>query len=250
MSTDNSQVLSGINLRKIYGDREVVKGISIKVNRGEVVGLLGPNGAGKTTTFYMITGMIRPNEGIVKLNGTDITKMPMYKRARHGIGYLAQEPSVFTKLSVEDNLRLVLEMTSLTKEEQAQKLEKLLDDFSITHIRKNKAFNLSGGERRRTEIARALVMEPNFILLDEPFSGIDPIAVEDIQQIIFGLKSRNIGILITDHNVRETLSITDRSYLLYEGNILKSGSAREMTEDEEARRLYLGSKFKMDFTDA
>ena len=250
MSIDTSQVLSGVNLRKTYGDREVVKGISINVNRGEVVGLLGPNGAGKTTTFYMITGMIRPNEGIVKLNGTDITKMPMYKRARHGIGYLAQEPSVFTKLSVEDNLRLVLEMTSLTKEEQAQKLEKLLDDFSITHIRKNKAFNLSGGERRRTEIARALVMEPNFILLDEPFSGIDPIAVEDIQQIIFGLKSRNIGVLITDHNVRETLSITDRSYLLYEGNILKSGSAREMTEDEEARRLYLGSKFKMDFTDA
>ena len=250
MSIDTSQVLSGVNLRKTYGDREVVKGISINVKRGEVVGLLGPNGAGKTTTFYMITGMIRPNEGIVKLNGTDITKMPMYKRARHGIGYLAQEPSVFTKLSVEDNLRLVLEMTSLTKEEQAQKLEKLLDDFSITHIRKNKAFNLSGGERRRTEIARALVMEPKFILLDEPFSGIDPIAVEDIQQIIFGLKSRNIGVLITDHNVRETLSITDRSYLLYEGNILKSGSAREMTEDEEARRLYLGSKFKMDFTDA
>ena len=250
MSIDTNQVLSGVNLRKTYGDREVVKGISINVKRGEVVGLLGPNGAGKTTTFYMITGMIRPNEGIVKLNGTDITKMPMYKRARHGIGYLAQEPSVFTKLSVEDNLRLVLEMTSLTKEEQAQKLEKLLDDFSITHIRKNKAFNLSGGERRRTEISRALVMEPNFILLDEPFSGIDPIAVEDIQQIIFGLKSRNIGVLITDHNVRETLSITDRSYLLYEGNILKSGSAREMTEDEEARRLYLGSKFKMDFTDA
>ena len=249
MSIDNSQILSGINLRKTYGDREVVKGISINVKRGEVVGLLGPNGAGKTTTFYMITGMIRPNEGTVKLNGTDITKMPMYKRARHGIGYLAQEPSVFTKLSVEDNLRLVLEMTSLTKEEQAQKLEKLLDDFSITHIRKNKAFNLSGGERRRTEIARALVMEPNFILLDEPFSGIDPIAVEDIQQIIFSLKSRNIGVLITDHNVRETLSITDRSYLLYEGNILKSGSAREMTEDKEARRLYLGSKFKMDFTD-
>ena len=250
MSTDNSQVLSGINLRKIYGDREVVKGISIKVNRGEVVGLLGPNGAGKTTTFYMITGMIRPNEGIVKLNGTDITNLPMYKRARYGIGYLAQESSVFTKLSVEDNLRLVLEMTTLTKDEQTQRLEKLLDDFSITHIRNNKAFNLSGGERRRTEIARALVMEPNFILLDEPFSGIDPIAVEDIQQIIFDLKSRNIGVLITDHNVRETLSITDRSYLLYEGNILKSGSAREMTEDEEARRLYLGSKFKMDFTDA
>ena len=250
MSTDNSQVLSGINLRKIYGDREVVKGISIKVNRGEVVGLLGPNGAGKTTTFYMITGMIRPNKGIVKLNGTDITNLPMYKRARYGIGYLAQESSVFTKLSVEDNLRLVLEMTTLTKDEQTQRLEKLLDDFSINHIRKNKAFNMSGGERRRTEIARALVMEPNFILLDEPFSGIDPIAVEDIQKIIFDLKSRNIGVLITDHNVRETLSITDRSYLLYEGNILKSGSAREMTEDEEARRLYLGSKFKMDFTDA
>ena len=250
MSIDTNQFLSGVNLRKTYGDREVVKGISINVKRGEVVGLLGPNGAGKTTTFYMITGMIRPNEGIVKLYGTDITKMPMYKRAKHGIGYLAQEPSVFTKLSVEDNLRLVLEMTSLTKEDQAQKLEKLLDDFSITDIRKNKAYNLSGGERRRTEIARALVMEPNFILLDEPFSGIDPIAVEDIQQIIFDLKSRNIGVLITDHNVRETLSITDRSYLLYEGNILKSGSAREMTEDEEARRLYLGTKFKMDFTDA
>ena len=250
LSIDNSQILSGLDLRKTYGDREVVKGISINVKRGEVVGLLGPNGAGKTTTFYMITGMIRPNAGIVKLNGTDITKMPMYKRAKHGIGYLAQEPSVFTKLSVEDNLRLVLEMTPLTKEEQAQKLEKLLEDFSIIHIRKNKAFNLSGGERRRTEIARALVMEPNFILLDEPFSGIDPIAVEDIQQIIFDLKSRNIGVLITDHNVRETLSITDRSYLLYAGNILKSGSAREMTEDEEARRLYLGSKFKMDFSDA
>lgn len=249
MSIDSSQVLSGLNLRKTYADREVVKGISINVKRGEVVGLLGPNGAGKTTTFYMITGMIRPNEGTVKLNGKDITQMPMYKRAKHGIGYLAQEPSVFTKLSIEDNLRLVLEMTPFTKDEQARRLEKLLDDFSITHIRKNKAFNLSGGERRRTEIARALVMEPNFILLDEPFSGIDPIAVEDIQQIIFDLKSRNIGVLITDHNVRETLSITDRSYLLYEGNILKSGSAREMTEDKEARRLYLGSKFKMDFSD-
>ena len=250
MSIDTNQFLSGVNLRKTYGDREVVKGISIKVNRGEVVGLLGPNGAGKTTTFYMITGMIRPNKGIVKLNGTDITNLPMYKRARYGIGYLAQESSVFTKLSVEDNLRLVLEMTTLTKDEQTKRLEKLLDDFSITHIRNNKAFNLSGGERRRTEIARTLVMEPNFILLDEPFSGIDPLAVEDIQQIIFDLKSRNIGVLITDHNVRETLSITDRSYLLYEGNILKSGSAREMTEDEEARRLYLGTKFKMDFTDA
>ena len=249
MSTDNSQVLSGLNLRKVYGNREVVKGISIKVNRGEVVGLLGPNGAGKTTTFYMITGMIRPNSGAVILNGSDITKLPMYQRARKGIGYLSQEPSVFTKLSIEDNLRLVLEMTSLTKNEQTQRLEKLLTDFSIGHIRKSKAYTLSGGERRRTEIARALVMEPKFILLDEPFSGIDPIAVEDIQKIIFDLKSRNIGVLITDHNVRETLTITDRAYLLYEGDILKSGSARELTEDEETRRLYLGSKFKMDFTD-
>ena len=244
---DNTEILSGQNLRKVYGNREVVKGISINVNRGEVVGLLGPNGAGKTTTFYMITGMIHPNGGEVNLKGTNITKMPMYKRARKGIGYLAQEPSVFTKLTVEDNLRLVLEMTKLTKEEQSQRLEKLLDDFSIAHIRKSKAYTLSGGERRRTEIARALVMDPKFILLDEPFSGIDPIAVEDIQKIIFDLKSRNIGVLITDHNVRETLTITDRAYLLFEGEILKSGTARDLTEDEEARRLYLGSKFKMEF---
>ena len=250
MVLSNTTILSGNNLRKSYGNKEIVKGISINVKRGEVVGLLGPNGAGKTTTFYMITGMIRPNSGEVKLDKTNITSLPMYQRARRGIGYLAQEPSVFTKLSVEDNLRLVLEMTALTKEEQSQRLEKLLTDFSIDHIRKSKAYILSGGERRRTEIARALVMEPKFILLDEPFSGIDPIAVEDIQQIIFDLKSRNIGVLITDHNVRETLTITDRAYLLYEGDILKSGSARELTEDEEARRLYLGSKFKMDFTDA
>ena len=250
MVLSNTTILSGNNLRKSYGNKEIVKGISINVKRGEVVGLLGPNGAGKTTTFYMITGMIRPNSGEVKLDETNITSLPMYQRARRGIGYLAQEPSVFTKLSVEDNLRLVLEMTALTKEEQSQRLEKLLTDFSIDHIRKSKAYILSGGERRRTEIARALVMEPKFILLDEPFSGIDPIAVEDIQQIIFDLKSRNIGVLITDHNVRETLTITDRAYLLYEGDILKSGSARELTEDEEARRLYLGSKFKMDFIDA
>ncbi len=250
MVLSNTTILSGNNLRKSYGNKEIVKGISINVKRGEVVGLLGPNGAGKTTTFYMITGMIRPNSGEVKLDETNITNLPMYQRARKGIGYLAQEPSVFTKLSVEDNLRLVLEMTALTKEEQSQRLEKLLTDFSIDHIRKSKAYTLSGGERRRTEIARALVMEPKFILLDEPFSGIDPIAVEDIQQIIFDLKSRNIGVLITDHNVRETLTITDRAYLLYEGDILKSGSARELTEDEEARRLYLGSKFKMDFIDA
>ena len=250
MILSDSAILSGNNLRKSYGNKEIVKGISINVKRGEVVGLLGPNGAGKTTTFYMITGMIRPDSGEVRLDESNITNFPMYKRAREGIGYLAQEPSVFTKLSVEDNLKLVLEMTSLNKDEQSQRLEKLLDDFSISHIRKSKAYTLSGGERRRTEIARALVMEPKFILLDEPFSGIDPIAVEDIQQIIFDLKSRNIGVLITDHNVRETLTITDRAYLLYEGDILKSGSARELTDDEEARRLYLGSKFKMDFTDA
>ena len=250
MVLSNTTILSGNNLHKSYGNKEVVKGISINVKRGEVVGLLGPNGAGKTTTFYMITGMIRPNSGEVKLDETNITSLPMYQRSRKGIGYLAQEPSVFTKLSVEDNLRLVLEMTALTKEEQLQRMEKLLTDFSIDHIRKSKAYTLSGGARRRTEIARALVMEPKFILLDEPFSGIDPIAVEDIQQIIFDLKSRNIGVLITDHNVRETLTITDRAYLLYEGDILKSGSVRELTEDEEARRLYLGSKFKMDFIDA
>ena len=250
MNTENSKMLSGTDLKKIYGKREVVKGISINVHCGEVVGLLGPNGAGKTTTFYMITGMIRPNGGNVQLNGEDITSLPMYKRARKGVGYLSQEPSVFTKLTVEDNLRLVLQMTSLPRAEQTLQLEKLLEDFSITHIRKSKAYTLSGGERRRTEIARALVMEPEFILLDEPFSGIDPIAVEDIQRIIFDLKSRNIGVLITDHNVRETLTITDRAYLLYEGNILKSGSARELTEDEETRRLYLGSKFRMDFPDA
>ena len=245
----SNESLLGENLRKVYGLREVVKGITIEVKKGEVVGLLGPNGAGKTTTFYIITGLIRPNNGKVKLNDENITKMPMYKRARKGIGYLAQEPSVFTKLTVEENLRLVLEMTNKTKEEQSERLEKLLVDFSISHIRTSKAYALSGGERRRAEIARALVMEPKFILLDEPFSGIDPIAVEDIQKIIFKLKENNIGILITDHNVRETLTITDRAYLLFEGSILKSGTARELTEDEEARRLYLGSKFKMDFND-
>ena len=243
------QTLFGTDLKKIYGAREVVKGITVNVQRGEVVGLLGPNGAGKTTTFYMITGMIRPNEGQIHIDDMNITTLPMYKRAREGVGYLSQEPSVFTKLSVEDNLRLVLQMTSLSKEDQANRLEQLLEDFSIGHIRKSMAYTLSGGERRRTEIARALVMEPKFILLDEPFSGIDPIAVEDIQKIIFDLKSRNIGVLITDHNVRETLTITDRAYLLFEGKILKSGTARELTNDEEARRLYLGSKFYMDFSD-
>jgi len=249
MKLSNSSGLSGIDLCKSYSNKKIVKGISINVNRGEVVGLLGPNGAGKTTTFYMITGMIRPDSGEVNIEGNNITKLPMYKRAREGIGYLTQEPSVFTQLSVEDNLKLILEMTELDKKQQSDRLEQLLSDFSIEHIRNSKAFTLSGGERRRTEIARALVTEPKFILLDEPFAGIDPIAVEDIQKIIFDLKSRNIGVLITDHNVRETLTITDRAYLLFEGDILKSGSARELTEDEDAKRLYLGNKFKMDFSD-
>ena len=211
------------------------------------MGLLGPNGAGKTTTFYMITGMIVPESGQIFLDDLDITNLPMYKRSIHGLGYLAQDPSVFTKLSVEDNIKLVLELTDLSKTEQKNKLESLLDEFSIGHIRKSIANTLSGGERRRTEIARCLVTDPSFILLDEPFAGIDPIAVEEIQKIIEKLKDRNIGVLNTDHNVRETLTITDRSYLLYNGNILKSGSTKELTEDEEAKKLYLGTKFKMDF---
>ena len=231
---------------KSYGKRNVVNNVDIVVNRGEIVGLLGPNGAGKTTTFYMITGMIRPLSGKIYLDDTDITSLPMYKRSIYGVGYLSQDPSVFTKLTVEDNIKLVLEMTSLPKNEQDDKLENLLKEFSIDHIRKSKAFTLSGGERRRTEIARCLVTDPSFILLDEPFAGIDPIAVEDIQKIIEKLKSKNIGVLITDHNVRETLTITDRSYLLYNGDILRSGTTKELTEDEEAKKLYLGTKFKMD----
>ena len=220
--------------------------MSIEINEGEIVGLLGPNGAGKTTTFYMITGMIAPTDGNVEIDGVDITYIPMYKRARMGLGYLAQEPSVFTKLSVEDNIRLSLELTRLSKDEQRSRLEALLEEFSITHIRKSMAYTLSGGERRRTEIARSLVSNPSFMLLDEPFAGIDPIAVEDIQKIIQRLKEKDIGVLITDHNVRETLTITDRSYLLYNGNILKSGTTKELTEDEEAKKLYLGTKFKME----
>ena len=234
------------NLIKKYGNAEVVKGVSIAINQGEIVGLLGPNGAGKTTTFYMITGMISPSDGDVKMDGSIITGMPMYKRAKIGIGYLAQEASVFTKLSVENNLRLALEMTSLSSNEQKNRLEKLLDEFSITHIRKNIAMTLSGGERRRTEIARSLVIEPKFILLDEPYAGIDPIAVEEIQNIILRLKDKGIGVLITDHNVRETLSITDRSYLLYDGKVLFSGTSDEISNNQEARRLYLGDKFKME----
>ena len=239
------QRLHATDLIKTYSKRNVVDGVSIQVNRGEVVGLLGPNGAGKTTSFYMLTGMVQPNSGKIFLDDTDITREPMYKRARCGVGYLAQEASVFTKLSVEDNLKLVLEMTSMNASEQAEKLESLLTEFSIQHIRKSIAMTLSGGERRRTEIARSLVMDPDFILLDEPFAGIDPIAVEEIQKIIHGLKVRGIGVLITDHNVRETLAITDRAYLLYEGKILKEGTITELKNDEVARRLYLGSTFSM-----
>ena len=238
--------LSTDKLVKKYKNTEVVKGVSIDIEQGEIVGLLGPNGAGKTTTFYMITGMITPSSGEVKLDQNLITYMPMYKRARLGIGYLAQEASVFTKLSVEDNLKLALELTELNKEEQRARLEQLLEEFSITHIRKNIAMTLSGGERRRTEIARALVTDPQFILLDEPYAGIDPIAVDEIQNIILNLKSRGIGVLITDHNVRETLSITDRSYLLYDGRVLFAGTSKELSSDEEARRLYLGDSFKME----
>jgi lipopolysaccharide export system ATP-binding protein len=238
--------LSTDKLVKKYKSTEVVKGVSINIKQGEIVGLLGPNGAGKTTTFYMITGMITPSSGEVRLDQNIITYMPMYKRARLGIGYLAQEPSVFTKLSVEDNLKLALELTDLNKNEQETRLEQLLQEFSIIHIRKNIAMTLSGGERRRTEIARALVTDPQFILLDEPYAGIDPIAVDEIQNIILDLKSRGIGVLITDHNVRETLSITDRSYLLYDGKVLFSGTSKELSSNEEARRLYLGDSFKME----
>ena len=233
-------------LVKKYKKAEVVRGVSIQINEGEIVGLLGPNGAGKTTTFYMITGMITPSSGTVQLDGNPITNMPMYKRARLGIGYLAQEASVFTKLSVEDNLKLALELTSLSRNDQNKRLEELLDEFSIGHIRNNIAMTLSGGERRRTEIARALVSDPKFILLDEPYAGIDPIAVDEIQNIILDLKSRGIGVLITDHNVRETLSITDRSYLLYDGKVLFSGTSKELSTNNEAKRLYLGNSFKME----
>ena len=239
--------LKAKDICKTYGKRKVVNNVTIDVKRGEVVGLLGPNGAGKTTTFYMITGMITPLSGQIYLDQLDITNMPMYKRAASGVGYLSQEPSVFTKLTVHENIQLVLEMTSLTKDQQNEKLEKLLEEFSIGHIRNSKAYTLSGGERRRTEIARSLVNDPCFILLDEPFAGIDPIAVEDIQKIIEKLKNKNIGVLITDHNVRETLTITDRSYLLYNGEILKSGTTKDLIEDEEAKKLYLGTKFKMEY---
>ena len=233
------------NLVKIYKRRTVVDRVSVNVDQGEIVGLLGPNGAGKTTTFYMIVGLIRPVEGRIFLDQEDITSEPMYKRAQKGIGYLAQEASVFRKLSVEDNIKAVLEMTKLSKHAQHEKLESLLDEFGLQKVRKNQGDLLSGGERRRTEIARALAVDPKFILLDEPFAGVDPIAVEDIQALVKKLKQKNIGILITDHNVHETLSITDRAYLLYEGKILKAGTARELSEDEQVRRVYLGQNFEL-----
>jgi len=238
-------ILRTENLIKSYKNRTVVNTVSVEVKQGEIVGLLGPNGAGKTTTFYMIVGLIKPNEGKIFLEETEITKEPMYKRAQKGIGYLPQEASVFRKLSVEDNLRAVLEMTNLSKLEQKNKLESLLEEFGLNKIRKSNGDLLSGGERRRTEIARCLATNPHFILLDEPFAGIDPIAVEDIQNIVKKLKAKNIGILITDHNVHETLSITDRAYLLYEGKILKSGTAQELADDEQVRRVYLGKNFEL-----
>ncbi len=233
------------DLIKSYKGRTVVSEVSINVKQGEIVGLLGPNGAGKTTTFYMVVGLIKPDNGTVYLNDHDITRLPMYKRAQMGIGYLPQEASVFRKLSVEDNILAVLEMTKLTKQERQNKLDSLLDEFNLHHVRKNNGDSLSGGERRRTEIARALAVDPKFILLDEPFAGVDPIAVEDIQSVVARLKFKNIGILITDHNVNETLSICDRAYLLIEGKIFKHGTAEELAEDAQVRRLYLGTNFEL-----
>jgi len=233
------------NLVKQYGAKRVVNDVSVEVNQGEIVGLLGPNGAGKTTSFYMFVGLVRPDEGQVFLEDTEISSWPMFKRAQHGIGYLPQEASVFRELSVEENIQAILEMTKLTKKEQEEKLESLISEFGLGKVRKNLGKVLSGGERRRTEIARALATDPKFILLDEPFAGVDPIAVEDIQQIVAKLKQKNIGILITDHNVQETLSITDRAYLLFEGKLLKHGTAQELANDEMVRKVYLGQNFEL-----
>jgi len=246
ISSGTQMALRSDSLVKRYKKRTVVDNVSVQVQRGEIVGLLGPNGAGKTTTFYMIVGMIRPNGGRVFLDDGEITKMPMYRRARMGIGYLPQEASVFRRLSVRDNILAVLQTTSLSRKEQEEKCERLMEEFGLTHLAKNMGYVLSGGERRRTEIARALALDPKFFLLDEPFAGIDPIAVEDIMQIVVKLKEKNIGVLITDHNVHETLSITDRSYLLFEGKILKSGTAEYLANDPEAKKLYLGENFKLD----
>ncbi|MGY5354032.1 LPS export ABC transporter ATP-binding protein [Wenyingzhuangia sp. IMCC45467] len=236
-------ILRADNIQKIYGSRKVVKGISLEVEQGEIIGLLGPNGAGKTTSFYMIVGMVKPNEGHIYLDDKEITDYAMYKRAQHGIGYLAQEASVFRKLTVEENILSVLQFTDKTKEEQKQKLEELIAEFSLGHVRTNRGDLLSGGERRRTEIARCLASDPKFILLDEPFAGVDPIAVEDIQSIVATLKNKNIGILITDHDVQATLAITDKTYLMYQGGILKSGTPQELADDEMVRRVYLGESF-------
>ena len=240
-----SMKLKADNLIKSYKGRKVVKGITVEVNQGEIVGLLGPNGAGKTTSFYMIVGLIKPNGGQIFLEGTNITKYPMYKRAQNGIGYLAQEASVFRKLSIEDNILSVLQLTNLSKKEQHMKMESLIEEFGLNHIRKNRGDLLSGGERRRTEIARALATDPHFILLDEPFAGVDPVAVEDIQRIVAQLKKKNIGILITDHNVQETLAITDRTYLMFEGSILKHGEPEDLANDEMVRKVYLGQNFEL-----
>lgn len=238
-------ILRAEHLIKRYKARTVVNNVSVEVKQGEIVGLLGPNGAGKTTSFYMIVGLIKPNEGKIFLEDEEITKLPMYQRAKRGVGYLAQEASVFRTLTVEENIMAVLEMTKLSKADQKNKLQELLDEFSLNHVRKNIGMVLSGGERRRTEIARALAVDPKFVLLDEPFAGVDPIAVEEIQSIVAKLKNKNIGILITDHNVNETLSITDRAYLLFEGKILKSGTAEELAADEQVRRVYLGKHFEL-----
>lgn len=245
MENTTSKILRAEDLMKSYKGRKVVKDVTVEVRQGEIVGLLGPNGAGKTTSFYMIVGLIKPNGGRIFLNDTDITKYPMYKRAQNGIGYLAQEASVFRKLSVEDNILSVLQLTKLSKKEQRAKMESLIEEFGLGHIRKNRGDLLSGGERRRTEIARALATDPSFILLDEPFAGVDPVAVEDIQRIVAQLKSKNIGILITDHNVQETLAITDRTYLMFEGSILKHGVPEELASDEMVRKVYLGQNFEL-----
>jgi lipopolysaccharide export system ATP-binding protein len=238
-------ILRAEHLVKVYKGRSVVNDLSVEVAQGEIVGLLGPNGAGKTTSFYMTVGLIQPNSGKIFLDDQDITSLPMYKRAKLGIGYLAQEASVFRKLSVEENILCVLEMSTLSKVEQKEKVESLLEEFSLTHVRKNLGMVLSGGERRRTEIARALAVDPKFVLLDEPFAGVDPIAVEEIQTIVAKLKTKNIGILITDHNVNETLSITDRAYLMFEGRLLKAGTAEELAADEQVRKVYLGNQFEL-----
>ncbi len=238
-------ILKAEGLVKRYHKRTVVNHVSVTVERGEIVGLLGPNGAGKTTTFYMIVGLIKPNDGQIFLDGENITDLPMYRRAKLGIGYLAQEASVFRNLTVEENFKAVLEMTDLSKDQQRDRIEALLEEFSLNHVRKNKGVVLSGGERRRTEIARALAVDPSFVLLDEPFAGVDPIAVEEIQSIVARLRQKNIGILITDHNVTETLSITDRAYIMTEGNLLKDGSAEELANDEQVRRVYLGKHFEL-----